>query len=544
MDARQELEELRRLDALEAKAAGSRAQSRPLPANAGLAKLATSVAGMPVDTVENVLNLGLAGAGTVATALGRPDMAPDLIRGSVGGSEHLEGLLRKTGAPGLSPDNPAPGSKTGTAQYDFVARGGVIPGGAIPAAASIVAEKIGGPAWAPVGALAPGAAGQAAREVAARMPKPSAEAQLLQSEGVQLTPGQRLGGGVKRMEDAATSIPGLGDAIKGAHRRGFEQFNEAAANRALAPIGDRLPNGLKGNAAVEYVYGKLGDAYDALLPNLKGDLHARAPARTDVESTGTAVTTSSPITANRPGPAGMSLSDELAVIKQMGENLPEPQRGQLSRIIDNEVVNRFTTHGKASGEVLKDIESKLGVLSKGFRRSENYDIRTLGGGVEEVQNALRRMIERANPEYQGELAKVNEGYSNFKRVQNAASNVGAQDGVYTPAQLHRSVRAADTSKDKARFAEGNALMQDLSAAGKAVLPSAVPDSGTPFRAAVMYALSHPAKAAALGLPLGAASLAYTPLGQRAFQEFMKQRELKSLPPSSGPLQAILSQQEQ
>lgn len=151
---RVELEELRRLDALEAKAAGG---AKPLPANAGLAKLGTSLLGLPVDTIENVLNLGLAGYGTLATALGRPDKAPELLRGSFGGSESLQRGLRATGEPGLSPDNPRPESDLGTAEYNFVARGGVLPGGALPAAGSMVAEALGGPEWAPVGAMIPSA---------------------------------------------------------------------------------------------------------------------------------------------------------------------------------------------------------------------------------------------------------------------------------------------------------------------------------------------------------------------------------------------------
>lgn len=130
-------------------------RGKPLPANAGIAKLATSVLGLPVDTIENVINLGIAGVGTAATAAGRPDLAPDLLRGSIGGSESLQRGLRATGMPGLSPDNPTPDSPVGKAQYDFVARGGVLPGGALPAAGSMIAEKIGGPEWAGVGSLAP-----------------------------------------------------------------------------------------------------------------------------------------------------------------------------------------------------------------------------------------------------------------------------------------------------------------------------------------------------------------------------------------------------
>jgi uncharacterized protein (DUF2336 family) len=42
----------------------------------------------------------------------------------------------------------------------------------------------------------------------------------------------------------------------------------------------------------------------------------------------------------------------------------------------------------------------------------------------------------------------------------------------------------DTSRDRARFAEGGALLQDLSSAGKAVIPETLGESGTTPRALV------------------------------------------------------------
>lgn len=132
------------------------AGAKPLPANAGLANFGASVVGLPVDTVANVLNLGIAGYGAAKTALtGQP--GPDLIE-PFGGAESIKRGLRATGIPGLSPDNPNPTSKMDTAQYEFVSRGGAVPGGALPAAGSMIAEKVGGPAWAGVGSMAPTAA--------------------------------------------------------------------------------------------------------------------------------------------------------------------------------------------------------------------------------------------------------------------------------------------------------------------------------------------------------------------------------------------------
>ncbi len=132
------------------------APSRPLPVNAGLANFGASLLGLPMDTVQNVLNLGKAGFGTAATALGRPDLAPELTQGIPGGSDFVRQQLRNTGLPGLSPDNPAT-SGAGNVAYEMTSRGGFLPGGVLPAAGSIIGEKVGGTPGAIIGQMAPSA---------------------------------------------------------------------------------------------------------------------------------------------------------------------------------------------------------------------------------------------------------------------------------------------------------------------------------------------------------------------------------------------------
>lgn len=155
MNEREELEALRRLAALEAKASAAEPKkSAPLPANAGLANFATSVAGLPVDTVERGINLIRATQGAIAGPLGLTDWMPPLLQGSVGGSQWMRDQLQKTGEPGLSPVDPST-TPAGKAQYDLVSRGGFLPGGVLPAVGSMAAEKFLGPEWAGVGAMLP-----------------------------------------------------------------------------------------------------------------------------------------------------------------------------------------------------------------------------------------------------------------------------------------------------------------------------------------------------------------------------------------------------
>lgn len=474
-------------------------------------KAVAGLADTVLNTPDNLMNLGRAAVGTGAIALGRPDLAPAPVPTPDFARRGLEaaGLINKSVVPQGMLQKGA----------DLVTQGAV--GGALTGGGSIARTAMG----AGMGALsttAGGAVGELTGKpelgIAASLLAPAGaakamsgskplrpEAQALRDENVNLTPGQIRGGSLQRMEDAATSFPVMGDAIQAAKRRGVESFDAAAINRSLAPIGEKLPGALKGNAAIEYANAKLGDAYERLLPNLKGDMNYTAPAN------------ALPSHAGQAAPA--SLRQELDGIKQMGARLPQPQQGQLNRIIEREITSRFTSSGLASGETLKDIESKLGKLAKGYRKSDDYDVQTMGGAVEEAQAALRRMVERVNPNYQGELSKINEGWANFKRVQNAAGRVGAPNGVFSAPQLHSAVRAQDSSKDKARFAEGNALMQDLSTAGKAVLPSTVPDSGTALRHYVGLLARHPI----LGTAGVAGAGLYSPAAQSVLQSLMTRK---------------------
>lgn len=142
---------------------GERAQAGLGGVNRGIAGLI----GLPVDAVENVLNLGIAGYGSAATALGRPDLAPELLKGSFGGSESIAAGMNKVGIPTGNPRPDDPASRmlhTG----GVIAGGSLVPGArpfptAAAAAGGAVAGETLGPEYTGVGAMAPAGAVQAAQ---------------------------------------------------------------------------------------------------------------------------------------------------------------------------------------------------------------------------------------------------------------------------------------------------------------------------------------------------------------------------------------------
>lgn len=284
-------------------------------------------------------------------------------------------------------------------------------------------------------------------------PKPSAEVASLAEQGIKMTPGQILGGAFSKAEEKATSLPIVGDAIANARRRSAESLNRVAINRALEPIGEKLPKNMPlGRQAIEYTDDALGKAYDNILPKLNTQ-------------------------------ADNVFVSEIQQLRGMvaSGNMGPAEAQQFDKILKNQVLGKFQGQASITGETMKQMESELGRLGNSYMRDMSADKRQLGGAILELQSSLRGLVQRSNPQYAEELKAINTGWANFKRVQRAAAGVGAEDGIFSPAQLQNAVKALDKSKDKGRFAKGDALMQDLSDPAKSVLGSSVPDSGTPGR---------------------------------------------------------------
>ncbi len=328
----------------------------------------------------------------------------------------------------------------------------------------------------------------------------SPEARALMAEGVKLTPGQMAGGVAKAAEDAATSIPVLGSAIQKARNQSLETFNLASVNRALKSIGQAVPKTAQaGRDALSYANKAIGDAYDATLQKMSGRLDS-------------------------------GIAQDIASLwNKYGGQLPKDKFSQLENTIQHEVVDRFDQSGNATGDAIKKAYSKLGQMASGFKRSGNYDDRTLGAAVKELQGSMRDMLTRNNPQHLNEaLDAADDAFKQMVRVNRAARYVGAKDGVFTPSQLNSAVAATDSSRNKAAYVAGNAVMQDLADLGRKVLPSNIADSGTASR--LLHASPQGLAAAAATIPLNAI---YSSLGMRTAKAL--------LAPQQGPVRNFLAE---
>lgn len=291
----------------------------------------------------------------------------------------------------------------------------------------------------------------------ALQPSPPKGAQSLIDAGITLTPGMRLGEGFKRFEDAMTSIPGTGDAIKNAQRRSFSDFNAAVGNRALAPINAKLPPGIEGRAAVEYVEKALGNAYDGALRGIK-----------TVKADGAFV-------------------NELSSLRKMVQSGPMPDgvKQQFDAVLASQIQGKLQGQSAMTAQTFKEIESEIGRLASRYGADASVDKQLLGDALQETQAAMRRWLERAaGPQYAADVKAANAGWAEFKRMQRASTFLGAEDGIFSPQNYMNAVKTLDRSKDKARFARGDALGQEFGADAVRIMGQKVPDSGTAMRSIV------------------------------------------------------------
>lgn len=299
-----------------------------------------------------------------------------------------------------------------------------------------------------VGGAAPAVVGGISRLISPNASRPDSAARLLRSEGVNLTPGQIAGGVAGTVEDKLMSAPILGDAIRTARGRAQDQLNRAVYNRVLEPIGESTNK--IGREAVREASQKVSQAYDDVLKNVAFQVDD-------------------------------AFNQQIQTLLGMSRDLPAREARQFRSILNREVIEPLSKGQAIDGIAFKQIESNLGEQAAKYLTSTDAYQKSLGQAIGEIQTALRQGLARLNPEHAQRLRSVNESFANLVRLQRAAGASGAADGVFTPSQLAQAVRSSDRTVRKNSYAQGRALMQDLSDAARSAMPSSIPSSGTAER---------------------------------------------------------------
>jgi len=307
------------------------------------------------------------------------------------------------------------------------------------------------------------------------------EVKKMISEKISMTPGQIMGGMLKSLEDKATSLPIVGEAINAARRKGIEDFNRAAYKRALEPISGEVPL-TTGREGVRSVKIQLEDAYDSLLPKLTFKPDA-------------------------------TLFDSLSSLKKNVAGLKQEDALIVSNDVKDMIQSRMSDKGIIDGNTFKIVEEDLNKIIGDYKGSTGSQA-TIGRAYQQALADIRESLGRSNPQFADELAKINTGYANYARIRAAGSRAGTSE-TFTPNQLSAAVRSADKSAGKGQTATGQALMQDLTDAAEKVLPSQIKDSGTAARL-----LATDLKSWLIG---AATSAPYMPGGRQLTQALLTQR---------------------
>lgn len=328
----------------------------------------------------------------------------------------------------------------------------------------------------------------------ARMVKPNVNQNVktLMDEGVTPTLGQMMGGRWNALEEKLQSIPIMGDAIASARTRALKEFNNAAINRAVAPIGKRVEG--TGHAAVKEAGDLLSQGYDDALSQVKY-------VKFDQQ-----------------------FNQDITQLNQMAQNLVPELRSKFNNTMQNIVMGRMSKNGTMMGDVYKSVDSELGNLASRYSKSSVSSEQELGDALLQLKNLLNQQMRRSNPDVAGRLADVDAGWANLVRLEGAAKSGKNAEGVFTPGQLNMAIQSADDSVRKRAVARGTALMQDLGSAGQSVLGNKVPNSFTPDRLLIAGgALGSYFMNPAIPTGLAAGAVPYTAPVQKALAYALTQR---------------------
>jgi hypothetical protein len=301
--------------------------------------------------------------------------------------------------------------------------------------------------------LGGGAGGIAAGAGAMLAPPLSAAAQALAQRGVRLTPGQMLSqpsqsapglttGGIDRTLNA---FPFLRAVVTGQTGRSIGDFNKAAINQALEPIGAVIPRGVQaGHKANEAMVDALDAAFDKVLPHVNLNLYSGESAFRTYQPQITAI----------------------------AEGLGEDQSKHFLKFLNNKVMKSFGDAGVMDGEAFKRAQSALSNQARALKISSDAYQREEGEAFDQLGALLRDALVKQNPGAADQLRNLNSSYAMFVRLRDAADRNATSEGVFSPSDLLISSRSSASKHND--FMTGDALMQDLATAGQRVLSGGIP----------------------------------------------------------------------
>jgi hypothetical protein len=279
---------------------------------------------------------------------------------------------------------------------------------------------------------------------------------LLNDAGVRMSIPQMAGGGLKSIEDRLSGLPVVGDIVNGQRQRGMKDFQRAAFNEALAPIGQQGADqiGEQGiQAGQDAVSGAFGNALNGV------QVQADTPFKQ-------------------------------AVSQLAQQTMARPRVGpELAASIKEITAPMFGPGGTLRGQDAQPIWQGLEQLKSGYRRAGDPLYATqVAPAVDAYGGQLEGLFQRQAPDVLPALQDAKAANRGVSTLGDAVLTAqGRQNGEFTPAQLMAAVKANAIKFSGKRSAAAGRVpggLFGLARAGNQVLPNSVPDSGTAGRLAM------------------------------------------------------------
>lgn len=355
------------------------------------------------------------------------------------------------------------------------------------------------------GGVAGGAAGVLGNIVGGARMTPAA--QRMVDMGVTPTPGQAAGGLPASIEEKMKTVPGLGEAIRGAQTNATQQFNRSMYQNALAPIGAQLPADVQaGSAGIDHVATQIGNIYQAIEPQVQF------------------------------APRGQFIRDVSNIESGLRQNAPAVLP-QFQNIVQGQIADKVAAGpnpGVMNGAQWGDTRSTISGIARGQRLGNaTPDNRALADALDDLNDSMNQQVYRNSPPgIQPQLQAANAAWARYKPMEAAAGSTGASNNgnIFSAAQYAAAIRKGSTSSQKATNSGLNAgIAQDA----QSVLGQHIPNSGTAERSAAigvpaaiggLVMSGHPLAAAGAAGGIGAGMAAYgTQGGRQAMLSLLFQR---------------------
>jgi len=270
---------------------------------------------------------------------------------------------------------------------------------------------------------------------------------------IPLTVGQYYPG-LKRAEEALTSMPFIGGGIRAQQERGMKAFPVFMYNRALKPLGVELPKDTSPRLAFSKARDIFNQKYKQALDGVEIDVSD------DLLD---------------------DLSSIVASAKQSAGMAGEKKAADFENTVIQQVLGRVKD-GKLTGEAIQDIQKKIGQEAMRFGKSTDPIDGKIADALTELDVSMMDLIAKYSPANKDLLQRTNRAYSQFVPLR--AAQAKAMEGVFTPAQAMSAVRAEERKAGAAglgRLAAGEGRMQRPIEMAQRIIGPSLPDSGTAGR---------------------------------------------------------------